>query len=60
MTIALLTCPGVQSWCSDFRSAATPATCGVAIDVPLRTEYVLPGVVDRTSTPGAASATLAP
>src|SRR5437764_598981 len=34
------------------RSAATPATCGEAIEVPLKDEYVLPGVVLRMFSPG--------
>src|SRR4051794_13525025 len=40
---ASLTCSGVQSWCSALRSAAAPATCGLAIEVPLRVAYRLPG-----------------
>src|ERR1051325_3849613 len=34
-------------------SAATPDTCGVAMDVPLKYEYEEPGTVERTLTPGA-------
>ena len=34
-------------------SAATPATCGVAIEVPLKRVYVLKGVVLRMLRPGA-------
>ena len=39
-------------------SPAAPATCGVAIEVPLYTLYVLPGVVLRIYSPGAARSTL--
>src|ERR1700681_4153800 len=38
-------------------SAAAPATCGVAIDVPLRDPYRPPGHVDTIATPGAARST---
>ncbi|URN06943.1 hypothetical protein LUW74_28905 [Actinomadura madurae] len=38
---------------ADHSSATAPATCGVAIDVPDITPYALPGIADRTSTPGA-------
>src|SRR5712692_462447 len=38
---------------ADHTSATTPATCGVAIDVPLRSCTVPPGQVDGTATPGA-------
>lgn len=37
----------------DHSRATAPATCGVAIDVPDIDLYVLPGHVERTSTPGA-------
>src|SRR5207244_650165 len=52
-----LTCGVVHvGWCCT-SSAAAPATCGVAIDVPAKTENVEPvvngGVDDRTSRPGA-------
>ncbi|MFD1272694.1 hypothetical protein ACFQ51_15205 [Streptomyces kaempferi] len=35
LTSASLSWVPVQSGCSEARSAAAPATCGVAIDVPL-------------------------
>src|SRR5215510_12415946 len=41
-----------------FRSAATPVTCGVAIDVPLNDWNVLPIVVLRMLTPGAPTCTV--
>src|SRR3954454_110629 len=51
-----LTWATLQPGCSSSRSAAAPATCGVAIDVPEKTEKVEPvvsgGVDDRTSRPG--------
>src|SRR3954468_15490419 len=43
---------------ADQTNAAAPATCGVAIDVPDRQPYELPGSVLHTSTPGAARSTL--
>ena len=52
-----LICAGVQLGCRCTSSAAAPATCGVAIDVPAKTENVDPvvsgGVEERTSSPGA-------
>ena len=36
----------------DHNKATTPATCGVAIDVPENEEY-FPPVVDKIFTPGA-------
>ena len=41
-------------------SAARPATWGDAMDVPLKTEYVLLGVVERMFTPGAERPTSGP
>src|SRR5512144_2313727 len=38
---------------ADHISATTPATCGVAIDVPLKAAYMLPGIELRTFAPGA-------
>ena len=38
-------------------SAATPATCGVAMDVPLNAAYLLSGIVDKILAPGAAIST---
>ena len=38
---------GVAHGCVDFSSAATAATCGVAIDVPCRKPYELFGRVER-------------
>src|SRR5580693_304449 len=46
----------VGSWA--LRRAATPVTCGVAMEVPLSREYVSFGVVLRISTPGAAKWTV--
>ena len=43
---------------ADQTSAAAPATCGVAIDVPELQPYVLPGCVLHTLSPGAARSTL--
>ena len=39
-------------------NAATPAVVGDAIDVPENMSYVLSGVVDKISTPGAKKSTL--
>ena len=41
-------------------NATTPATCGVAMLVPLLVLYVPPGHVDCTKTPGATTSTDAP
>ena len=41
-------------------NATTPATCGVAMLVPLLVLYVPPGQVDCTKTPGATTSTDAP
>src|SRR5262245_17700612 len=41
-----------------LSSAATPVTCGVAIDVPMNVEYVSFGVVLRISLPGAPRCTV--
>lgn len=38
---------------ADQSSATAPATCGVAIDVPLMVLYDEPGQVERMLTPGA-------
>src|SRR5262245_51098860 len=51
--ISATVAPGLRS----ASSAATPDTCGAAIEVPLNELYVLSGVVLRTSTPGAARST---
>ena len=37
-----------------FSSAATPVTCGAAMDVPVNTSYAFPGIVLRMLVPGAA------
>src|SRR6266508_588788 len=62
----------VRSWVTvalgtlDTRSAARPATCGVAIDVPEKSAYPgsvlgsVVGYVDRMATPGALTATFTP
>ena len=49
---------GVTPGCKLASNAAEPATCGDAIEVPLKNWYVLPGVVLSTSTPGAARSTV--
>ena len=38
---------------ADHNRATTPATCGAAIEVPLRAAYALPGIDERTLAPGA-------
>ena len=38
---------------ADHSSAIAPATCGLAIDVPVKFAYPLPGTLDRTFMPGA-------
>ena len=43
----------VSSAQCESTSAAAPATCGVAMDVPLKKAYVFPIVVERMSNPGA-------
>src|SRR5687768_8675369 len=46
---------GVSSGASDHRYMARPATCGVAIDEPLRSPAVVPALVsEKTSVPTAA------
>ena len=40
-----------------FRTAQAPATCGVAIEVPLRTANALPGTDELIADPGASSST---
>src|ERR687897_1496719 len=42
-----------------FASAAAPATCGAAIDVPESKRYPPPGDVEKTFIPGAARSTAA-
>jgi hypothetical protein len=37
-----------------LSSAATPVTCGAAIDVPVNTSYAFPAIVLRMFVPGAA------
>ncbi len=44
---------------ADAASAATPATCGAAIEVPVRRPQVPPGTVLIMFTPGAAMSTVA-
>src|SRR5436305_4325757 len=52
-----LTCHADQPGCCWSSNAAAPAMCGVAIDVPAKTENVEPvvsgGVDESTSRPGA-------
>src|SRR2546430_4677399 len=52
--IAVLIRSGDQLGFSAFSSAQAPATCGVAIDVPLSVPYLSPGNDERMLTPGAA------
>src|SRR5580765_2482826 len=54
------TISGVHSGCSSSMSAATPATCGAAIDVPLSTCVPPPGQHERIATPGATTSGLMP
>jgi hypothetical protein len=44
---------------ADSKRAATPDTCGVAIEVPLNSAYPFDGTVLAIETPGAAKSTLA-
>src|SRR6185369_11086895 len=65
LTSASLICWPVQSGCSCATSAAVPATCGVAIEVPLIDTYEPePGEycdrAARMSTPGAVSSGFRP
>src|SRR5437867_756980 len=48
-----LICATVQFWCSCFRSAAEPATCGDAMLVPLNSAKPFFGTDETTATPGA-------
>jgi hypothetical protein len=48
-TMAAFTSAGVQPGCRSSTSAATPATCGAAMDVPLATLVVPPGNADAIS-----------
>src|ERR1051325_495223 len=52
----LICCTVRLGFCAQM-SAAAPATCGDDIEVPLKNEYVLPGVVLRMLLPGAATST---
>ena len=45
---------------ADHISATVPATCGAAIEVPLKPAYPPPGTLERTFTPGAAMFGLMP
>src|SRR5512133_1921840 len=47
-----------QSGCAPIRTAAEPARCGVAIDVPWKNAHLLPGIELRTFTPGATTSGL--
>ena len=51
--IAASTCVVLAPGNASNRRAASPATCGVAIDEPERSSVLPPGTHDRTSTPGA-------
>ncbi len=51
--IAALIMAGVASETNPFSRAATPATWGAAIDVPLAEAYAPPGDVLRMPAPGA-------
>ena len=44
---------------SCHSTPVTPEACGVAIDVPDSVAYWPPGIVESTSTPGAATSTSA-
>ena len=44
-----LSAAGLQSGCASFSRAATPATWGAAIEVPLRNLKFSPGVVETAS-----------
>ena len=48
---------GDSSGAAPKSSAATPAACGAAIDVPLIELYPVPGHVERIETPGAEMST---
>ena len=54
------TCGAVQFGCACTDSAATPATCGAAIDVPERMDAPLPEptAAEAIDTPGAATSGL--
>src|SRR2546427_10175417 len=58
VTMRFRSCDQVRVVSCARRSAASPATCGVAIDVPEKKEYVLFGVVLSTRTPGAPTSTV--
>ncbi len=65
LTIASLICSAVQSGWAAATSAAVPATCGVAIEVPLIVVYIPEPRTSceraaRTSTPGAVISGLTP
>ena len=52
-----LTATAVRLGSTERMRAAIPATCGVAIDVPLIEEYPPPRTVERIPDPGAATST---
>ena len=54
---AVRTVAGDEAALLDRYSAAVPATCGDAIDVPLNVLVVVPLYVDSTLTPGASMST---
>src|SRR4051795_6709364 len=57
--IACLSCAAVADGTRAASSAATPATCGAAIEVPLLTQYAgEPRQVEVIWSPGAATSTL--
>src|SRR6266508_5486687 len=53
-------CAGVMDWFAARTRAATPATCGAAMLVPLMLWYVPPVHVEYTATPGAVTSILGP
>ena len=53
VAIAELTADGVSTGFASSISAATPATCGAAIEVPLFCPYLPDGTLLRIPTPGA-------
>ena len=58
--IAVSTSASVNSGWTDRIRAARPATCGVAMLVPLIAQYVLFLYVEAIETPGAATSTIGP
>src|SRR5690606_21532419 len=59
-TIAAATCGAVHDGCDCTARAATPATCGAAIEVPemIAAPFPVPTPADEIDTPGAATSGL--